>query len=486
MTSVASWRFVLVTGAVGADPGTVGWSRIGRGTLRTGASGGETTAPLDQVLLGGDRAVRALGQAPALDRRWLPTSTSGTTQPAERRRARACAPRPGERRETLRDCAASLPIAPGSSRVTVFDDEEGRLAAGQHDVADAELAVDEVLADAVDTQRLHSNDNPSAFGELSGDVLIGTGDRRDRAAAEGGPYVGYRLDGSEDRPAFISMPVPPPNGASSTWRVHVGGVLPDVVAAKVEDTGLAGLAQQTGRAEGVDGLEEPRTGSTRTSPSSSSDRSDRRIDALIVPGRLSVTKTTGTRAPESSSSRSAAGLAAMTATHRPRRLPETSTTSSSARERTSHRVVERLAAPGWRKRWVARSSSSASETSQRCWCGRAWTVSQRSRANQRAPGGDGRLVTASSTRTSPRRPWARRIWPIFSRPSGDEPQAADLAQSSTNSMSTSVLSRAAAAYDGADALRGAPVPADHPAEVAGADVDVVGARRPCRRRRGCP
>ena len=192
---------------------------------------------------------------------WLPlSSTSGTTQPRNVAGRVYCGSSSRPRiAEALRDGAGVVAHRSRQQPGHRVDDEaRGRLAAGQHDVADAELAVDEVLADAVVDALVTAAQQrePLAFGELGGDALIepataGT-EQQQRADRVD------RLDGGEDRLGLHQHAGAAAERGVVDRAVHVGGVLADVVAAKVEDTGLAGLAQQARRAEGVDGRREDR------------------------------------------------------------------------------------------------------------------------------------------------------------------------------------------------------------------------------------
>ena len=83
---------------------------------------------------------------------WLPLSrTSGTDQPRNVAGRVYCGSSSRPRSPKLSVTGlVSLPIAPGSSRVTAsITTQAAGLAAREHDVADAELAVDEVLAHAM-------------------------------------------------------------------------------------------------------------------------------------------------------------------------------------------------------------------------------------------------------------------------------------------------------------------------------------------------
>ena len=112
--------------------------------------------------------------------------------------------------------------------------------------------------------------------------------------------------------------------------VHVGGLLPDVVAAQVEQALTTGLAEQALRAEVVDESREqredvdpqhlagrrwfPEARAGGTSHQESRSKRPSGVSTWIVSASIDTTKFDGTSAPVSSSRRSAAGLAS-TETH---------------------------------------------------------------------------------------------------------------------------------------------------------------------------
>ena len=115
---------------------------------------GQPAPRLDEVGPAGQRAVQRLGPAPPGDaRRGRPSAAPrAPSSPGTRPGGCTAAPRavrPAGRRTPV-SAEDSLPITPGSRRVTVSITTHGRhLPAGQHVVADRQLAVDQVLADAV-------------------------------------------------------------------------------------------------------------------------------------------------------------------------------------------------------------------------------------------------------------------------------------------------------------------------------------------------
>src|SRR4029077_2382207 len=107
--------------------------------------------------------------------------------------------------------------------------------------------------------------------------------------------------------------------------VDVGGMVADVVASQLEHARVTGLAEQAGGAERVDDLGKDREDVDPHGASRSSSNSPSGGSMTTTPSAWRTTNTTGTRAPDSSSNRSDAGLAT-TATHRPRSRPWTSVT----------------------------------------------------------------------------------------------------------------------------------------------------------------
>ncbi len=126
-----------------------------------------------------------------------------------------------------------------------------------------------------------------------------------------------RLDGLEDRlgPHHHA-------GAAAERRIvdrsmDIGRLLADVVASQIEQARTAGLAQQALGAEVVDERGEQREDvDAQRAHGESRSNSPSGVSTTITPSAFDTTKFDGTSAPESSSSRSAAGFA-MTDTHTP-------------------------------------------------------------------------------------------------------------------------------------------------------------------------
>ena len=154
----------------------------------------------------------------------------------------------------------SLPITPGHEAGDGLDDEaRGDLAAGQHDVADAQLAVDEVLADAVVDALVApaQQAEPVAGGQLVRPAPGRSGGRRARA---GTAAAAGRRPRRRRRPAPAASACPrrrrtgcrrPCGGRRSCARAGRG-------VRRSSRPAVAGLAEQAGRAERVDDVREDR------------------------------------------------------------------------------------------------------------------------------------------------------------------------------------------------------------------------------------
>ena len=110
-------------------------------------------------------------------------------------------------------------MTPGTSRAGVEDDQGGRLPTGEDEVADGQDLVDagaDALVDALVAAA--AQDQPGLGGQPLGDAVVET------AAVEGeqddpGWSLGLQLvEGVEPGPGSMTMPAPPPKGASSTLR----------------------------------------------------------------------------------------------------------------------------------------------------------------------------------------------------------------------------------------------------------------------------
>ena len=135
----------------------------------------------------------------------------------------------------------------------------GHLAAREHDVADAQLAVDEVLADPVVDPLVAAAQQaePVAGGQLARPAPGRTGARPGRAGTAGAAGRRPRPRRRSAR-AVITMPAPPPNGASSTvrWTSVVWSRMS--WQRRSSSPVVARLAEQAGRAERVDDAGEDR------------------------------------------------------------------------------------------------------------------------------------------------------------------------------------------------------------------------------------
>src|SRR5262245_8491218 len=217
-------------------------------------------------------------------------------------------------------------------------------------------------------------------------------------------------------------------------------------------------------------------------------RSKRPSGGSIVtrPGAWSTTNVTGTRAPVSSSSRSAAGLAT-TDTHVPTSSPAMVTTRAPMRSWThSSAGSSRAGARSTRPRRASAPSRDvrpAKATIQRSWWGRAATTVSGPRSLSSTDPGSSRSARSvvSWTTTSPRSPWARVIRPTSS--SGDPPPAGPASALTGRSVLELDLDVAAVPggggpHDGTDGL-GHPAPlADDAAHVGPADPHGHAGQRP--------
>ena len=193
-------------------------------------------------------------------RPWSPLRrTSGTSQPRNSAGRVNCGSSSRPRSPKLSVTGlTSLPITPGTQPGDGLDDQAGGdLAAGEHDVADAQLVVDEVLADAVvdalvapAQQAEPVEPAASSCGERLVEAAAAGTEQEQRARRVGG------LDGGEDRLGPHQHPGAAAERAVVDGAVDVGGVLARVVGAQVEQAGGAGLAEQARRAERVDDVGE--------------------------------------------------------------------------------------------------------------------------------------------------------------------------------------------------------------------------------------
>ena len=121
-------------------------------------------------------------------------------------------------------------IAPGQQAHGRIDDREGGgLAAAEHEVAERELLGGEVLGDAL----VHVLVVPAEDGELvAGGEAHGVG-LREAPTARAHQHDGRRgaaatSTASKNGSGFITIPGPPPYGASSTRAMPVVGVVAQV------------------------------------------------------------------------------------------------------------------------------------------------------------------------------------------------------------------------------------------------------------------
>src|SRR5215204_1140607 len=165
--------------------------------------GGRQASPgRDEVGAARERAVQRLGVAPTLDAGVVAAAHDVGHVPAAERR------RPHELRlleeptlaEALRDGAHVVAHHPGHEARDRLDHEaRGDLSAGEHDVADAQLVVDEVVADALVDALVTPAQQAEARTacQLGGEGLVEAAATR-AEQEERTPRVG-RLHGREDR-----------------------------------------------------------------------------------------------------------------------------------------------------------------------------------------------------------------------------------------------------------------------------------------------
>ena len=177
-------------------------------------------------------------------RAWSPLrSVSGTAHPRN-------VGRPGvlrlleqaRRAEALGDRADVVAHRPGQQPDDRFDHQAGGdLSPAEHDIADAELAVDQVLAHPVVDALVAPAQQAEAVerGQLAGPWPGRSDARRDRAGTAAA---------ADRRPRPTRTPARPhhhPGAAAERGvvdgAVHVGGVLAEVVGAQVEQTGSRAL-----------------------------------------------------------------------------------------------------------------------------------------------------------------------------------------------------------------------------------------------------
>jgi len=199
--------------------------------------------------------MQGLGPSPALDSSVVPAAENLGHRPTPKVRG----PRelgffeqPGLS-EALGSRAVGVSHGPGNQPSDGFDHEaRGHFASRQHDVSHADLAVHEMLDDPMIDPLVPSAQEAETLTarQLGGHRLIEattTGrQQKQRAGCGGGLYRGEDRLGTHHHP-----------GTAAEWRivhgaVHVGGVLAQIVTTQIEQTVVAGLAEQTLAADGVD------------------------------------------------------------------------------------------------------------------------------------------------------------------------------------------------------------------------------------------
>ncbi len=146
-----------------------------------------------------------------------------------------------------------MPIAPSTKPRHRLDDQaRSNLSPTEHDVADADLAVDEVLTNPVVDALVASAQQAETVGrrQLVGECLVEPTPAR--AEQEEWPRRRDGFDGLEDR-------LRPHHHAGATTErrivdraMDIGRLLADVMASQIEQAGAAGSPQQALGAEGVD------------------------------------------------------------------------------------------------------------------------------------------------------------------------------------------------------------------------------------------
>ena len=186
---------------------------------------------------------------------------SGRGRPSAARRA---PPSPGSRRAGCTAGPRAGPSANDSSvgRLVVAHhaghepsdgldhDQRGHLAAGQHEVADRQLVVDEVLAHPLVDALVAPAQQREAVRRRQRTrlALVEALGRRGRAGTAAAPDRRPRPRRTAAR-ACSTMPAPPPNGVSSTDAMRIGRV-PSAGRAHAGRAGLARALARAGSARG--------------------------------------------------------------------------------------------------------------------------------------------------------------------------------------------------------------------------------------------
>ena len=148
---------------------------------------------------------------------------------------------------------SSLPSTPGHEAGHRLDhDQGGQLAAGQHDVADRQLAVDQVVGHPlVDPLVAAAEQREAAVGPASSAATAWSNRRpagRSRRSGRGSPSAASTASTAAKTGSGIStIPAPPPNGASSTDRCGSRRRRPQVVDPQVERRRRGGPAEHAAR-----------------------------------------------------------------------------------------------------------------------------------------------------------------------------------------------------------------------------------------------
>ena len=249
-------------------------------------------------------------------RAWSPRAQHLGHRPAPELARAACTAgtRAGRRRTTRRPPTPRCPSRPGTQPGHRLDhDERGRLAAGEHVVADRQLAVAEVVGDPlVDALVAAAQQREAAAGRRARAAIAWSkrrplGRQQEQRARRLRPPRPRRTAA----PASSPCPAPPPNGVSSTLRCRSVVCVARVVHAHVEQTRGARPAEQRQRRAAPSRYSGKivKT-SMRTVTLTGRRRAGRRAGRRRRrPGACSTTNTIGTSAPPSSTSRSCAGFA---------------------------------------------------------------------------------------------------------------------------------------------------------------------------------
>ena len=358
---------------------------------------GREVAVRQQVGAAGERPAQRLRPAPARDPARGRRTAGPRARPSPGTRPAACTAgtRAARRRERLvigRRLVAD--DAGHEARHRLDHDQRGRLAAGEHEVADRELAVAEVVGDAlVDALVAAAQQRePRPGGELRARAPGRTAVRPARAGT---------ADAAERRPrprrtaARASSPCPRHRRTACRRRCDDGrsACVARVVEPHVEQTGVAGACPSSESPSGASRYSgkivktSMRIARPRPSTLARSDRAARRAGRRRRrPARARRRTTIGTSAPPSSTSRSCAGFASTAAT-RPSTAP--SRVAHGRADELVHPELVVVGAGGSRRRGAcirgappprSRSPSPRTARASAAWCGRAVaTTSARSR-----------------------------------------------------------------------------------------------------------